>query len=46
MSENIIFVLLYHRYKLLDLVFEHKGERGMHTGFWWESQKDIGHLED
>jgi hypothetical protein len=20
--------------------------RGMHTGFWWESQKEINHYED
>jgi hypothetical protein len=20
--------------------------RGMHIGFWWESQKEIGHLEN
>jgi hypothetical protein len=22
------------------------GRRGMHVGFWWESQKEIDHYED
>jgi hypothetical protein len=22
------------------------GRRGMHIGYWWENQKEIGHWED
>jgi hypothetical protein len=44
-SPNIIRMLMSSRMRWSGQVAR-MGGRGMHIGYWWESQKERGHCED
>jgi hypothetical protein len=49
MSKNIIFVLVDDQMKEDEMgraCSTNMGRRGMHIGYWWESQKERDQLED